>query len=96
MNFLSEFVNKIKGTFSQYYAINTRRKNSCQYQIQCFGSLIQVNLSMNLHMHEWIFDSGASFYVTLNKLWFNNWHESDHGHVIAQGGVVYKITGVVV
>ncbi|KAL2512601.1 Uncharacterized protein Adt_18201 [Abeliophyllum distichum] len=54
----------------------------------------KINLSMNSHIHECILDSCASFHVTSNKFWFDHLHESDHGHVVAWGGVAYRITGV--
>ncbi|KAL2531942.1 CCHC-type domain-containing protein [Abeliophyllum distichum] len=54
----------------------------------------EINLSMNSHIHEWILDSGASFYVTSNKFWFDHLYESDHGNVVVWGEVAYRITGV--
>ena len=49
---------------------------------------------MNSHMHKWILDFGASFHVTSHKHWFENLHESDHGHVITCDNIVYKVVGV--
>ncbi|KAL2471304.1 Retrovirus-related Pol polyprotein from transposon TNT 1-94 [Abeliophyllum distichum] len=45
-------------------------------------------------MDEWILDSGASFHITSNKHWFDHLHESNHGNVVAWGGVAYNITGI--
>ncbi|KAL2525883.1 Uncharacterized protein Adt_10937 [Abeliophyllum distichum] len=54
----------------------------------------EIKLSINSHMDEWILDLGASFRITSNKHWFDHLHESNHGNVVAWGGVAYNITGI--